>query len=204
MVLVGGATPAEDDPDFIFTTVDFGAYMTAILENCHIVDLIMYGLSSHPELTTQIHISNNAKTKLEDDRVIELVTEKYMEVTGRTEMPVVETGQWSLITNDIPFPDGVKPDCDLLLEKARFLSILPKFNATSSQYKRPAPGDRTRALRNAQTMPFAPIHIYGSTFERKIQELIEAEIFINSEDFQQEVHGLQLMIRDQCRERHNQ
>jgi len=205
MVLVGGTYPAEDDPDYIFTTHDFNAYKTALINNCNIVDLIMYGISSHPELTTQICGSDDAGDMLDIEEVDARVLQRYLEATGRDEMPVVETGQWSLITNDIAFPDGTTPEHDLLLEKARFLSILPKFAATSSQYKAPVRGDRTQADRNAQTMPFAPIHIYGSTYNRKIAELEEAEAHIEHIDFANTPElGRRRITRDQCRERHNQ
>jgi hypothetical protein len=217
MVLVGGTYPAEDDPDYIFVTQDFQAYKNAIINNCDIVDLIMYGLSSHPELTTQICGSDNAGDMLEIEEVDEQVLGHYLEATGRDEMPEVETGQWSLITNNIAFPDGTKPEHDLLLEKARFLSILPKFNATSSQYKAPVRGNRDQADRNAQTMPFAPIHIYGSTYNRKIAELIEAEEHVENVSFDEEVvldpdtneevtihRGHRRIKKQQCRKRHNQ
>lgn len=204
MVLVDGTVPSEEDPDRVFATLDFGEYMNAILTNCHIVDLIMYGLSSHPELPGQMYRSEQDKKKLPDEEVNEMVIKAYMEATGRSEMPKVDTGEWSLIADYIPFPDGVKPDCDLLLEKARFLSILRKFDATTSQYKRRVKGDPTKANRNAETMPFAPIHIYGSTYARKMEELAEAENFIYSDAFQNEQHGLRLMTLDQCRPRNNQ
>ena len=205
MVLVGGQQPDNDDPDHIFCTEDFNAYKTALINNCNIVDLIMYGISSHPELTTQICGSDNAGDMLEIDEVDERVLQHYLDATGRNEMPVVETGQWSLITNDIAFPDGTKPDDDLLLEKARFLSVLPKFDATSSQYKAPVRGNRDEADRNAQTMPFAPIHIYGSTYNRKIAELQEAEAYIENTDFENSPElGRQRVTKEQCRDRHNQ
>lgn len=203
MVLVGGTEP--EDEDSVFCTQNFDVYLSTIRNNCTIVDLIMYGISSHPELTTQIHETDNASTIWTEDETNDQVLTKYCQATGLNAMPVVQPGTWKLVTNKIPFPDATTPEWDLLTEKANLLSVLPKFNATSSQYKAPVPGDRSQADRNAQTMPFAPIHIYGSTFNRKIAELEEAEQYINNNNVNAGPNlGLQRVGEGQCRPRANQ
>ncbi len=140
MVLTTGTVP--DDADAVFCDQDYDTYKAAIL-NTTIVDLIMYGLSSHPEVTTQIHTESNQQGLLTEDQTIALTDGHNMQVTRRNDIPVVNPGDWVLATRRIPFPDATTPDWDILLEKASLLSVLPKFNATTSQYKAPVRGDRS-------------------------------------------------------------
>lgn len=199
VVLVDG--PVPDDADAVFCSQNFDEYLGA-LQTIPIVDLIMFGLSSHPEVTTQIRKPDEEQPgkyiALSKEETKELTDRYNMEASGRGEMPEVDR-PWVLMTDRIPFPDVTGPDWDLLLEKVHLLSALPKLGCTTSQYKKRLP--ENKAKRNPQTMPFAPIHIFGSTYEAKVAELNEAEAYMNQND----IDGAHRIIYEhQCRPRHDQ
>lgn len=160
--------PVPEDGDKVLCAPEFETYVKALVSR-PITDWLLFGISSHPELPSPIY---RPGTKTEVDNLELFSNLVYCEATGRDGLPV--PGPWSLMTKSLPFPDACGPEWDLLTEKLTLKGVLAKFGATTSQYKRPVPGNRTLADRTAETMVFAPIHIFGSTYARKRMELAVA------------------------------
>lgn len=162
VLLKGDKAKVPEDEDSIFCTENFDEFLKALV-SVPVMDLILFGISSHPELPKPIWNGRAWENENVDNRAMEA----YRKVLNMEKLP--EPRPWVLSKDRLSMMDNT--EWDLLTEKFTLRNVLSKFGATTSQYKRPMHGDRTRAERTAETMIFAPIHIFGSTYFNKRQAL---------------------------------
>ncbi len=203
IVLEGGPVPTDGDD--VFCSLDYDVFKTAVL-NTPIIDLIMFGLSTHPEGPSQLRrIVDGDAHPISTEQGTALFNANNLMATGRAELPGDEVGGWVLANDRIPFPDATTPGWDLLIEKKRLFTGLQKFGSTSSFYRKVLPPNRVEADRNPNTMPFAPIHIYCSSYNNKIVDLQESLQYMTDNNVQgSDDYGHRRFRVDGCRPRADQ
>lgn len=169
------------DVDNAFYTEEFDTYIQTVTGRCSIFDLIMIGGAHHSELPTNIgsrlvyeggDIQEIALPSGDEvHRAVEDCYEASVPVSRLTHNIAIE---WETVDQPVPLVELGGPWWDLQIERRAFKSVAQKFRLGTMEYKAYRKGTgRTQADRITQTVPFAPIHIYGCTYDIKVEELAD-------------------------------
>lgn len=170
------------DEDQAFFTPDFSKYLSHLINNCSIVDLLLCAASTHAELPMPIRGDDGFYPP---DQLHQLVENRYAkplkQVHSNLGKHYLGTTTWQLTGCPIQLLGAKSPEWDLIAEQRLMRKVMrEKFRLETTAYKEYLPGDehhanRSRALRIANHVPFAPIHIYGCSYAIKRRELDQFE-----------------------------
>ncbi len=176
-----------DEVDLGFISPDFNTYIDAVT-TASIINLILPGAALHGELPTNLYAKND---QMED--LPELISDKEHGIRDNLVMRVYvssapnrcqkQTAYFqTLVGPQVPLSNCQVTDWDIITEKEACIALFGKFGINTAAYRRFEMRDvvdtntkksrRERVgLRIANTIPFAPIHIYGCTYAIKQREL---------------------------------
>ncbi|MBW7835956.1 MAG: hypothetical protein H3C28_04900 [Sphingomonadales bacterium] len=176
-----------DDVDLGFISPDFNTYIDAVT-TANIINLILPGAALHGELPTNLYNKNDLMEDLPG-----LISDKDHDTRNNLIKRVYESSTpnrcqnqtiyfQTLVGPQVPLLNCQVTAWDIITEKEACIALFEKFGIDTAAYRRfemrdvvntntKKPKRERVGLRIANTIPFAPIHIYGCTFAIKQREL---------------------------------
>lgn len=190
--------PRPGDEDLGFFDPDWNRYLAHITKKCSIESLILCAAATHSELPQ--NISKQGSGKYERDELEKAVEALYREVYPLHLMKLREC----LTDLPIPLVGARMPDWNLVTERYILKALMTmKFGLRTTEYKKYTNKERTRALRIDQSVPFAPIHIYGCTYEIKLKEMaaFKKEHGLLGDETEKELADKREILDEKCTEK---